>query len=376
MTHPENLKPENAEQDAYRGQDEQKVFDIRVGRGAVSSPGNRFENTHFYESESQDEEEKSNKVATVYLDDRSESIVSENQSPDLGFRYSVNPYRGCAHGCSYCYARPTHEYLGMNCGLDFETKILVKKNAPELLRKWLSRKSWSCEPIMFSGVTDPYQPAEKEFELTRKCLQVAWEFKQPVMLITKNALITRDVELLSDLARENLVRVTLSITSLDQSLIRVMEPRTSSPRARLDAIKKLAKVGIPVSVNVAPMIPGLNDSEMAHILKSAADKGATQSNYIVLRMPYAVKEIFLDWVDAHFPDKRSTIENRIRSTSNDQLNRGEFGIRMRGTGVYADQIRNAFRVFKKKFGLDKSLPKLDTTRFRRPPENGQLELFS
>lgn len=350
-----------------------------AGRGSVSRPPNRFETIHveddFAHFEDADETPHHHKLKTTYLADQSESIVSENASPDLGFRYSLNPYRGCSHGCSYCYARPSHEYLGFDTGLDFETKIMVKQNAAALLEKWLARKSWQPEPIMLSGVTDPYQSAERKFEITRQCLQVAWEARQPIQLITKNALIKRDIDILEKMAAENLVQVTVSITSLDQNLIKRMEPRTSSPKGRYAAMKELAGAGIPVNINTAPIIPGLNDSEIPELLKLAKENGASAAAYILLRLPYSVKEVFLDWVDEFFPDKRSVVESRIRATSNDKLNRNEFGKRMTGEGAYADQIRQTFQLFITKFGLDQKLPDLRCDLFRRPNLNGQMSLF-
>ena len=350
-----------------------------VGRGAVSNPVNRFEAIHieddFEHLCDSDDLPRRPKLQTTYLNDQSETIVSENKSPDLGFRYSLNPYRGCSHGCSYCYARPSHEYLGFNTGLDFESKIMVKQNAASLLKRWLARKSWQPEPIMLSGVTDPYQTAERKFGITRECLQVAWETRQPVQLITKNSLICRDIDLLTKLAAKGLVNVTLSITSLDQNLIKLMEPRTSSPKARFTAIGQLAAAGIPVNINTAPIIPGLNDSEIPALLEMAKEHGATSASYILLRLPYSVKEVFLDWVDERFSEKRSVIESRIRATSNDRLNRIEFGNRMSGEGIYADQIRQTFSLFKARFGLEQELPVLRRDLFRRPNLDGQLELF-
>ena len=351
-----------------------------VGRGATSNPTNRFESIKVEDDWDHLEFDDSvhfskTKVPTEYLDDRSESIVSENNSPDLGFRFSLNPYRGCSHGCSYCYARPTHEYLGFNAGLDFETKIMVKRDCAKLFSKWLSRKSWIPEPIMMSGVTDPYQPAEKQFRLTRSCLEVAIEFNQPMRLITKNAMIVRDTDLLQELAAKELVQTTISITSLDQSLTRLMEPRTSSPEARLRAVRTLSEAGIPVNVNTAPIVPGLNDSEIPSLLEASRDHGASSAAYILLRMPYSVKEIFLDWVDHHQPEIRERIEARVRMTSHGKLSRNKFGERMSGSGVYADQIRQTFKVFSKKFGLDHQLPALRTDLFQVPERNGQLRLF-
>ena len=260
---------------------------VAKGRGSQIKPPNRFARIHVeddFEQLEYDEDfhEELAKVRTEYFVDRSKSIISENNSPDIPFRYSLNAYRGCLHGCSYCYARPTHEYLDLNAGLDFETKIFVKERAPELLQDWLARDAWQPETIMMSGVTDCYQPAERQFELTRRCLRVALDARQPISIITKNALVTRDLDLLSGMAKLHLVRVAISITSLDQSLTRVMEPRTSSPAARLRAIRKLHEARVPVGAMLAPVIPGLNDSEIPALLKAVKDAGAGSAAFVLL----------------------------------------------------------------------------------------------
>jgi len=313
---------------------------------------------------------------TVYLPDASQSIVSQNNSPDIGFRYSVNPYRGCAHGCSYCYARPTHEYLGLSAGLDFETKVMVKHRAPKLLRDWLARPKWTGELIVFSGVTDCYQPAERQFELTRGCLQVAAECGQCVTLITKNALVTRDLDLLADMARRRLVRVAISITTLDAQLARVMEPQTSSPAARLRALEQLSSAGISTIAMLAPIIPGLNDSEIPSLLAAVRDAGAQRASYTLLRLPGSVHEIFAEWLQRHRPNEAEKVMARIRSTRDGQTNDSRFGKRMRGTGNLAEQINQTFHVFAKRYQLDKKLEPLDSTAFVPPrPTTGQLRLF-
>ena len=294
-----------------------------VGRGAHSNPANRFAKI---ETEQDFEQLEGNadfmrelrKVRTEYFDDDSQSILSENESPDIPFRYSLNPYRGCAHGCAYCYARPTHEYLGLSAGLDFESKIFVKRSAAQLLRAHLSRPAWHVEPIMFSGVTDCYQPAERHFRLTRSCLEVAAEFAQPINIITKNALVTRDIDILAEMAGRKLSRVAVSITTLEQSLAQKLEPRTSSPAARLRAIRQLTDAGIEVSVMVAPVIPGLNDSEIPAILAAAAEHGARYAGYILLRLPLTVKPVFLQWLDMHVPGQREKVVERIKQTRGDR----------------------------------------------------------
>lgn len=349
--------------------------------GSNLDPPNRFETVHReidLEHLEWDEEylhERENR-RIEYVFDSSMSVVSENNSPDIPFRYSLNPYRGCAHACPYCYARNTHEYLGYNAGLDFETKILVKPDAPKLFREFLSRKSWQPESITFSGVTDCYQPAERQFRLTRQCLEVAWEFRQPISVITKNALVVRDLDLLAKMAELNLVHVFLSVTSLNPELARVMEPRTSIPAARLRAVKMLADSGVPVGVMAAPMIPGLNDSELPGILEAAKDAGAVTAGYILLRLPLTVEPVFLEWLERTHPEQQAKIEGRIRDTRGGKLSSSAWGERMRGNGEIADQIRGMFQVFVRKHGLDRKLPPFDFSHFQRPdPDPEQLKLF-
>ena len=311
-----------------------------------------------------------------YIDDTAQSIVTENQSPDIPFRYSINPYRGCAHGCAYCYARPGHEYLGLNAGLDFETKIVVKRDAPELFRKFLSNKNWRPEAIAFSGVTDCYQPAEREFRLTRQCLEVAVECRQPVSIITKNALILRDRDLLAQLAADKLVHVYLSITTLDPELARDLEPRTSIPAARLRAVRELTAAGIPVGVMTAPIIPGLNDSEIPQLLQAAQEAGALTANYILLRLPLTVESVFREWLERVRPQQAEKIWGRVREVRGGKLNSSAWSERMVGQGLIAEQIRTLHRVFRRKFGLDGELPPYNCQLFQPPrPRSGQLRLF-
>jgi DNA repair photolyase len=313
---------------------------------------------------------------TVYLDDASQSIVATNDSPDVGFNFSVNPYRGCAHGCSYCFARPSHEYLGLSAGVDFETKILVKRRAPELLREFLAQPKWAAETIVFSGVTDCYQPVERELRLTRACLEVAAECGQPVGIITKNALVTRDLDVLRRLAEVRAVRVAISLTTLDQALARVMEPRTSSPAARLRAIAELSAAGIPTDVMTAPIIPGLNGSEIPALLAAAADAGAGRARFVMLRLPSTVQPVFLDWLQRHRPNHAAKVEAFIRASRGGRLNRSDFHERHRATGAMAEQIAQTFRVFAKRHGLDHEQPPLNREAFRPPRiADGQLPLF-
>jgi DNA repair photolyase len=313
---------------------------------------------------------------TTYFDDASQTIVATNDSPDVGFRYSVNPYRGCAHGCSYCYARPGHEYLGLSAGIDFETKIMVKRRAPELLREFLANPRWQPELIAFSGVTDCYQPIEKELRLTRGCLEVAAECRQPVGIITKNALVTRDIDVLRELAAHRAVRVAVSITSLDQELTRDMEPRTSSPAARMRAVAQLAAAGIPTEVMTAPIIPGLNDHEIPAILAAARDAGATCAAYTVLRLPTTVRDVFLDWLRRRRPNHAAKVESFIRATRGGRLNSSQWGDRQRGRGQIAEQIAQTFKIFAKRHGLDRPIEPLNAADFRPPrPTSGQRQLF-
>jgi DNA repair photolyase len=351
------------------------------GRGSQIHPPNRFGVPHHefdWEQIGDDTEHREHlhNLPTEYIPDRTRSIVSTNDSPDLFFRFSLNPYRGCQHGCAYCYARPTHEYLGYNAGLDFETKILVKHDAPALFREFLAADSWKPEPITFSGVTDCYQPAERQFRLTRGCLEVAAEARQPITIVTKNALVLRDVDLLQDMAASNLVHVFLGVTTLDAELARSMEPRTSAPHARLTAIETLARAGVPTGVMVAPVIPGLNDSEIPAILSAVKHAGALRAYYTLLRLPLTVAPVFREWLEREQPGRQQRIEGRIRATRGGALSDSEWGRRMRGTGELAEQIGDLFRLFAKKYQLDGAMPLLDATHFRAPrASSGQLSLF-
>jgi DNA repair photolyase len=347
---------------------------VLKGRGATDNPANRFERLHVVAADTWTDPDDP-APSTVFLRDASRTILSRNQSPDVGFEFSVNPYRGCEHGCIYCYARPTHEYLGFSAGLDFETRILVKREAPALLRAALLSPRWTPRPIAMSGVTDPYQPVERRLRLTRGCLEVLSEFRNPVTVVTKNHMVTRDADLLAGLASHGAAAVALSITTLRPALQRVLEPRTATPARRLDAIRRLAAAGVPVRVMVAPVIPGLTDEEIPAILQAAADAGARTASYIVLRLPHGVKELFGDWLEAHFPDRRSRVLNRVREMRGGRLYDAAFGTRMRGEGVYADQLRQLFETSRRKHGLHGGGAALSTAAFRRPAPGGQLALF-
>jgi DNA repair photolyase len=352
-----------------------------VGRGSRIQPVNRFTRLEWiddleYLEYDEDARESRKRIATEYFADASRSVVTSNNSPDVFFNFSLNPYRGCSHGCSYCYARPTHEYFDLSAGIDFETKIFVKEQAPALFRDFLAEAKWKPETIVMSGVTDCYQPAEKTFRITRGCLEVALEARQPISIVTKNVLILRDLDLLREMAKLNLIRVAFGLTTLDQSLTKIMEPRTSSPSARLRAIAELTTAGVPTHALCAPLIPGLTDSEVPSLLKAAKEAGAMSASYILLRLPGAVKPVFLDWIDRYVPEKRTRIESRIRQVREGKLNVSEFGSRMKGTGEIADQIERTFKVFAKRLGLDGDMPPLDGSHFRRPtPSSGQGWLF-
>ncbi len=341
------------------------------GRGSALNPVGRFERLDFeYE-----DGERDDSLQTVLLRDTSRSALAHNDSPDVPFSFSLNPYRGCEHGCAYCYARPTHEYLGFSAGLDFETKIVVKEDAPALLRRKLASRSWRPQVIAMSGVTDPYQPVERRLCITRGCLEVLVEFLNPVGIVTKSHLVTRDVDLLGELAAVNAVSVSVSITTLDPELARDLEPRAAHPRRRLAAIAVLADAGIPVGVNVAPVIPGLTDFEIPAIVAAAKEAGANHAAYIVLRLPLGVKELFSDWLRRARPDRRERVLNRVRDMRGGALNDPNFGRRMRGTGVYADQIAQLFSQALRTSGLRHGGPSLSAERFRRPG-GSQLSIFA
>ena len=349
------------------------------GRGTARNPRIRFESLSrepFEDGWRGDEEESP--ARTQFFRDNSKSILARNESPDIGFKFDLNPYRGCEHGCIYCYARPSHEYLGFSSGLDFETKIMVKLDAPLLLEEEFRKKSWMPEVVMLSGNVDCYQPIERKLKLTRRCLEVFLKYRNPVSLITKNALVLRDIDLLSQLASLGLVSVCLSITTLDRELARQMEPRTSTPEQKLTAIENLAKEGIPVSVNAAPIIPGLNDEELPSILHEAAVRGAKSAGYTLLRLPYAVKELFVEWLKRELPTKSERILNRILDVRNGKLNETEFSTRMHGNGEIASAITQLFKASCKREGLDVHVVRLATDKFVRPTadrEQGEL-IFS
>lgn len=348
---------------------------VARGRGVAEAPPNRFEKLQVeFEPEEQHGDSDDRAIRTVFYHDDTQTIISHNDSPDIGFDISLNPYRGCEHGCAYCYARPTHEYLGFNLGIDFETKIMVKKRAAALLEKALRAKSWKPSTLACSGVTDCYQPIEKKLEITRGCLEVLRRVRHPVAIITKNHLVTRDRDLLGELAHHQAASVHMSVTTLDPKLARMLESRAASPAHRLRAIRELRDTGVPVSVNVAPIIPGLNDHEIPQILEAAADHGAVSAGYTCVRLPLGVKDVFDHWLEIHVPAQRDKILGRIREMRGGKLNDSSFGQRMRGQGQVAEDIRRLFRVSARRHGLDQPHRALSSAAFV-PPQGSQMELF-
>lgn len=347
------------------------------GRGASWNPANRFEKLHVDLTDvdvvyDEPEVEEKPKRATQYFRDGTKTIIARNQSPDVGFEASINPYRGCEHGCIYCFARPTHEYLGFSAGLDFESRIMVKPDAPRLLEAELSSPKWKPQLLMMSGVTDCYQPIERKLEITRKCLEVLAKFRNPVGILTKNRLVTRDIDVLSELAKHKAVAVNLSITTLDVDLQRVMEPRASAPSARLDAVAQLRSAGIPVGVMVAPLIPGINDHEIPSIVEACAKAGAQFAGHVLLRLPWAVRPLFEHWLDEHFPERKAKVLDRLRASRGGKLYDSRWRKRQTGEGIFAEQISNMFEVACRRAGFGER-PKLSTAEFRKPSE--QLEML-
>ncbi|MCE0483488.1 MAG: PA0069 family radical SAM protein [Methylacidiphilales bacterium] len=352
---------------------------LRMGRGAVRDLPNRFEklaldlDPDVVQAAAEGDEPLPN-PKTQFFEDHTESIIVKNDSPDVGFSAGINPYRGCEHGCAYCYARPYHEYLGFSAGLDFESKIMVKLHAGELLRKELSRPKYEPQVLGLSGVTDCYQPAERHFRITRTCLEVLAEFRNPVSIVTKNFLVTRDLDLLKELASFDAVHVFISITTLHADLAAKMEPRASRPVHRLRAIEMLAKAGVPVGVMVAPIIPGLNDREIPAVLEAARAAGAIEAGYTMLRLPYGVKDIFREWLQLNFPEKLERILGTVREVRGGKLNVSDFKTRMRGEGPYAEQISQMFHVFRARLGFGARIRELRTEHFRRPGDKQMMLL--
>ncbi len=341
------------------------------GRGAADNPDNRFVRLTVEPDPECSQEERA--IVTEYFVDASKTILSRNDSPDIGFEFSVNPYRGCEHGCIYCYARPTHEYLGLSAGLEFESKIFVKEKAPELLRAELMNERWRPQAINFSGVTDCYQPLERRLRLTRRCLEVLIEFKNPAAVITKSALIERDIDVLAELAAIGGALVGITITTLDESLASKLEPRAASPRRRIGAIAALANAGVPVHVMTAPIVPGLTDHEIPAILKAAAEAGARSAGWTLLRLPHAVNPLFEDWLTRYAPGQKEKVLRRIEDARGGERHDSRFHVRMRGEGRIAEEVADMFAFARDRAGLAPDAPKLSATHFRRPgPQQGKL----
>jgi len=344
---------------------------VLKGRGAGDNPPNRFVPI-YYEPDIDAPIDEQPAPYTQFFRDSSRTIIVTNDSPDVGFTHSVNPYRGCEHGCAYCYARPTHEYFGLSAGLDFETKIFVKQDAPELLRRELMKPTWGRHVLAFSGVTDCFQPIERSLRLTRRCLEVCAEFRNPVGIVTKNHLVARDKDFLADLAKEKAAKVMVSVTTLDADLARALEPRASHPKARLAAIRELHDARVPVGVMVAPVIVGLTDHEIPVILEAVAGAGAQYAGYTMLRLPGAVAPVFENWLNLHYPDRVNKVLGRIRDLRDGKLNDSRFGVRMRGEGIWADAVNKLFKLTRKRLNLERE-PELSTAAFRRPgPVQGTL----
>jgi len=347
------------------------------GRGASWSPANRFEKLHvdLNDPDVVDagvETEERPRRETEYFHDATKSVITRNNSPDVGFETSLNPYRGCEHGCIYCYARPTHEYLGLSAGLDFESKIMVKTKAPELLRAELESPRWEPQTLVLSGVTDPYQPIERKLQITRGCLEVLAKFRNPVAIITKNRLVARDLDVLKQLAAYNAVAVNISVTSLDSKLQRILEPRTSSPQARLDTIRQLRDAGVPIGVMVAPIVPGITDHEIPKIIEACAKAGAKFAGYTIVRLPWAVAPLFEHWLEEHFPERKEKVLGRIRNLRGNRLNNSQWHTRMTGEGIFAKQIASMFAISCRRHRMQ-ARPKLSCSSFQRSVT--QLGLF-
>ncbi len=351
--------------------------EVKKGRGATLQIEGRFETVT---RESADDgwdtaDEELPPFRTTVTVEQAKSVIQRHDSPDLPFTQSVNAYRGCEHGCIYCYARPSHAYMNLSPGLDFETKLFAKPDAAKLLRAELEKPSYRCSPIALGSNTDPYQPIEREWKITRQILEVLAERKHPVSIVTKSALVERDLDLLAELAAEHLVQVFISITTLDPSLARKMEPRASSPRRRLQAIERLNEAGVPCGVMAAPVIPFLTDAELEHVLHAAHRHGARSAGYALLRLPYEVKDLFKDWLAVHYPLKAKHVMSRMREMRGGRENDPEFGSRMRGNGLFADLLEQRFSKACERLGFNTEDTRFDTGRFRRQARTGQMDLF-
>jgi DNA repair photolyase len=350
---------------------------LERGRGARSNPTHRFtDEARSFLDDGWESLADVPRLKTEIFTETPKSIISRNDSPDISFDRSINPYRGCEHGCTYCYARPAHAYMGLSPGLDFESKLFIKPNAAALLREELTATNYVPRTIALGANTDPYQPIEKQYRISRSVLEVLAEFKHPVGIVTKNALVTRDIDLLAPMAKQGLVKVALSVTTLDGKLARAMEPRASTPAKRLGAIEELAKAGIPTVVMLGPIIPGLNDHEIENILKVASAAGATEAGYTMLRLPHEVKGIFKDWLEKQYPDRYGKVMSQVKDVRGGRETSSQFGERMTGSGPVAWTIGRRFQLACQRLGLNASRVKLRTDLFERPPQVGeQMALF-
>jgi len=351
----------------------------RKGRGAISNPEGRFESQRVEAVDDGwlvNEGEELPQLATTITAEYAKSIISRNDSPDIPFEQSINPYRGCGHGCVYCYARPAHAYVNLSAGLDFETKLFYKQNAAALLREELSRPRYVCKPINLGANTDPYQPIERDLKVTRSILEVLTEFQHPVTIVTKANLIERDIDILAPMARNNLASVHVSVTTLDSGLKRILEPRAPAGSARLRAIRNLHNAGVPVGALVAPVIPAVNDHEIEHILEAVADAGAGRAAYVMLRLPHEVKDLFREWLECHYPLRATHVMSLVRDIRGGRDNDPAFGSRMVGRGAFAELVRRRFDLACRRLALNTARSQaLDTTRFRVPrAPDAQLNL--
>ena len=351
--------------------------EVTKGRGATLQIEGRFESLarEIVDDGWSTADEELPPFRTTVTEEHAKSIISHNESPDLPFSQSINAYRGCEHGCIYCYARPSHAYVNLSPGLDFESKLFAKPDAAKLLRAELAKPSYQCSPIALGSNTDPYQPIEREWKITRQILEVLAEYKHPVSIVTKSALVERDLDLLTQLSRDHLVRVFVSVTTLDAELARKMEPRAASPRRRLQAVKALNDAGVPCGVMVAPVIPFLTDAELEHILQAAHEHGARSAGYVLLRLPYEVKDLFKDWLTVHYPLKAEHVMSRLREMRGGRENDPEFGSRFRGQGLFADLLKQRFRKACERLGLNLENRSLNTGLFKPPSRDGQMDLF-
>ncbi len=351
---------------------------FRQGRGAVSNLPGRFQKQCVvpFDDGWGSLDEPAPAIETTVTPEATRNILSRNDSPDIPFDRSINPYKGCEHGCVYCFARPTHAYLGLSPGLDFESRIFSKPQAPQLLRRTLRKPGYRCQVIALGSNTDPYQPVERRLGITRGILEVLWEFQHPVSIVTKSHMVLRDLDLLRPMAQENLASAYISITTLDRTLARRMEPRAPTPERRLQAVRALSEAGIPVGVLASPMIPSLNDSELERILEAAAQAGAQTANFILLRLPHELKELFTEWLETHYPERQGKVLNKLRSMRGGRLNDPRFGNRMRGEGAYAELLQKRFELACRRLGLNRQRTPLDTGKFRVPLQSGdQGRLF-